>query len=73
MSVKVRRRFDATPEAVRDAPKLTAASVRGLTNVDQLCDPWDVHLVRDTKSVWCDRDLPEPVVARSHASSTRKV
>jgi len=42
---------------------------RGLTIVDQLCDRWDVHVARDRKCVWCERDLPETVPARRQSSS----
>ena len=31
---------------------------RGLSIVDQLCDRWGVHIVREKKCVWCERDLP---------------
>lgn len=45
-----------------DAPVPTAPSDkggRGLTIVESLCDRWGVHIVRDKKCVWCERDLPD--------------
>ena len=32
---------------------------RGLAIVEQLCDRWGVHIVREKKYVWCERDLPD--------------
>jgi anti-sigma regulatory factor (Ser/Thr protein kinase) len=40
----------------RPAPEL-APGGRGLQIVDRLCDRWGVHVVRDRKCVWCERDL----------------
>jgi anti-sigma regulatory factor (Ser/Thr protein kinase) len=34
-----------------------AVTGRGLRIVDQLCDRWGVHVARDRKCVWCERDL----------------
>jgi anti-sigma regulatory factor (Ser/Thr protein kinase) len=31
----------------------------GLAIVDQLCDRWGVHIAREKKCVWCERDLPD--------------
>jgi anti-sigma regulatory factor (Ser/Thr protein kinase) len=45
-----------------DAPVGKAASDeggRGLTIVDSICDRWGVHIVRDKKCVWCERDFPD--------------
>lgn len=45
-----------------DAPVPTAPSDeggRGLSIVDQLCDRWGVHIAREKKCVWCERDLPD--------------
>jgi anti-sigma regulatory factor (Ser/Thr protein kinase) len=35
-----------------------AGGGRGLHIVQQLCDRWGIHVVRDRKCVWCERDLP---------------
>ena len=45
-----------------DAPVLKAPSNeggRGLPVVDQLCHRWGIHIVREKKCVWCERDIPE--------------
>ena len=45
-----------------DVPALKVPSDeggRGLLIVDQLCDRWGIHVVRDKKCVWCERDLPD--------------
>lgn len=47
-----RRRFDATPDAV-------PAARRCLVILDNICDRWGVHVVRDRKCVWCERDLSD--------------
>ena len=31
---------------------------RGLHVLDEVCDRWGVHVVRDRKCVWCEKDLP---------------
>ena len=35
----------------------TALGGRGMQIVTNLCDRWGVHIVRDRKCVWCERDL----------------
>jgi anti-sigma regulatory factor (Ser/Thr protein kinase) len=43
-------------------PRPTSAHAvggRGLQIVAQLCDRWGVHIVREQKCVWCERDLTE--------------
>jgi anti-sigma regulatory factor (Ser/Thr protein kinase) len=41
----------------RPAPGMSVGG-RGLHIVEQLCDRWGVHIVRDRKCVWCERDIP---------------
>jgi len=43
-------------------PKMRAAepwavSGRGLSIVDRVCDQWGVHVAREGKCVWCEREL----------------
>lgn len=46
----------SAPPVARHAGEL-APDGRGLHIVDHLCDRWGVHIVRDRKCVWCERDL----------------
>jgi anti-sigma regulatory factor (Ser/Thr protein kinase) len=46
------------PVLTRATPMATSG--RGLAIVDELCDRWGVHVVQDTKCVWCERDLSAP-------------
>jgi anti-sigma regulatory factor (Ser/Thr protein kinase) len=36
----------------------TEAGGRGLQIVNDLCDRWGYHVVRNRKCVWCERDFP---------------
>lgn len=49
---------DASTDAPVSKPP-SAEGGRGLSIVDQLCDRWGVHIVREKKCVWCERDLPD--------------
>ena len=44
-----------TPSA--RSPSAGEPGGRGLTIIDDVCDRWGVHVVRDRKCVWCERDL----------------
>jgi anti-sigma regulatory factor (Ser/Thr protein kinase) len=57
---------DASPSiTIRHPPPEDAADGRGLQIVGELCDRWGVHIVRDRKCVWCERDLPHDASAAS--------
>ena len=51
--IEVEDRSLRIPQMGNPAP--WAVSGRGLRIVDQVCDRWGVHVVRDRKCVWCER------------------
>jgi len=55
--VRIEVEDGSTDVPVPKAPSIEGG--RGLTIVEQLCDRWGVHIVREQKCVWCERDLPD--------------
>jgi anti-sigma regulatory factor (Ser/Thr protein kinase) len=47
----------STTSPVRKPATSAQPGGRGLMILDGVCDRWGVHVVRDRKCVWCERDL----------------
>jgi anti-sigma regulatory factor (Ser/Thr protein kinase) len=55
--VRIEVEDESTEAPVRRSPSDGALGGRGLQIIEDVCDRWGVHVVRDRKCVWCERDL----------------
>jgi anti-sigma regulatory factor (Ser/Thr protein kinase) len=56
-SLRVEVEDGSTATPIKQPTSATALHGRGLQIVEELCDRWGVHVVRDRKCVWCERAL----------------
>lgn len=66
--VRIEVEDGSTHPPVPTAP--TREGGRGLAIIDQLCDRWGIRIGRDTKCVWCERDLHEGEQPAAAAAET---